>query len=103
MAEPLTVQEHKALDKLRIQKQSYLQFKSVAGIPFLRDLANFCRANETCLVKDKTGKVDPLLTAVLEGRREVWLKIQQHFNLTPTQLLQLYSGRDFLTQEEEDA
>lgn len=51
------------------------------------DLARFCRANETCVVPG-----DPVATAILEGRREVWLRIQQHRNLTPEQLFRLYGG-----------
>jgi hypothetical protein len=49
----------------------------------LKDLAKFCRANET------TFKQDARLHAVLEGRREVWLRIQKHLNLTPDELWEL--------------
>lgn len=52
-----------------------------------QDLARFCRAHETCVVPG-----DKIATAVLEGRREVWLRIQQHKNLTPEQLFRLYGG-----------
>ena len=92
----------RALDALRVRKASYQSFKAMAGVPFLRDLANFCRANETCLVKDRNGKIDELATAVLEGRREVWLRIQQHFNLTSQQLLALYGGKDYIIEDEEN-
>lgn len=50
----------------------------------LKDLANFCRANQSTFHKD------PRAHAVAEGRREVWLRIQQHLNLTPKQLQELY-------------
>ena len=53
----------------------------------LADLAKFCRANETCF------HADPRLHAVVEGRREVWLRIQQHLNLTPEELAELYRVR----------
>lgn len=85
--------EH-ALDFLRLRKQSYQQLKLSFGSAALRDLATFCRANETCVVRKSDGSVDDRLSYVLEGRREVWLRIQQHFNLTPNQLLNLYSGSD---------
>ena len=52
-----------------------------------KDLARFCRANETCVVPG-----DEHATWILEGRREVWLRIQQHKNLTPEQLFGLYGG-----------
>lgn len=49
----------------------------------LKDLAQFCRANET------TFHEDPRVHAVLEGRREVWLRIQKYLNLTPDELWEL--------------
>ena len=68
----------------------------------LIDLAAFCRANETCILLDNTGKVDVERTHILEGRREVWLRIQQHLNLTPSQLYQLYTGKQFNPGEAND-
>jgi hypothetical protein len=53
----------------------------------LIDLAEFCRANESCF------HADPRMHAVLEGRREVWLRIQEHLHLTPTQLTALRLGK----------
>jgi len=53
----------------------------------LEDLARFCRAHES------TFHVDPRAHAMAEGRREVWLRIAQHLNLSPAQLWELYSGR----------
>lgn len=56
--------------------------KNAAATAVLGDLAKFCRAMETCLVvaSDKDGgraTVDPLATAVAEGRREVFLRIMR--------------------------
>lgn len=50
----------------------------------LQDLAKFCRANQS------TFHPDPRAHAVAEGRREVWLRIQQHLRLTDDQLWQVY-------------
>jgi len=61
----------------------------------LIDLAQFCRANETCVVLDRDGRVDNEFTKILEGRREVWLRIQQHLNLNTQQLYLLYTGKQF--------
>jgi hypothetical protein len=58
-----------------------------ANVEVLDDLARFCRANETCVVPG-----DRDLSLVAEGRREVWLRIQQHLHLSEEQLMQLYSG-----------
>lgn len=53
----------------------------------LADLAKFCRAHDT------TFHPDARLNSVLEGRREVWLRIQQHLNLSSDDLWELYSGK----------
>lgn len=53
--------------------------------PVLADLAVFCRANESCAIPG-----DEKRTWMLMGRHEVWLRIQQHLNLTPEQLFALY-------------
>lgn len=53
----------------------------------LRDLAQFCRAHKT------TFHEDPRMQAVLEGRREVFLRIQEHLQLTETQIFDLHHIR----------
>jgi hypothetical protein len=55
------------------------------GQEVLTDLAKFCRANES------TYSDDPRAHAVAEGRREVWLRIQRHLQLTDDQLWQFYT------------
>jgi hypothetical protein len=52
----------------------------------LRDLAKFCRAFDSTFLPDARAH------AVLEGRREVWLRIQQHLNLSEDQLAVLYKA-----------
>lgn len=75
------------LEYLRFRKRNYqLAFMSPAGQDILIDLAKFCRAGETCF------HPDPRLHAVAEGRREVWLRIQNHLHLSSEQLYQIYSG-----------
>ena len=53
----------------------------------LVDLARFCRAHVSTAAKD------PLVSARLDGRREVWLRIQHHLNLDNETLWLLYSGQ----------
>ena len=65
-----------------------LAFLSPPGQEVLRDLAAFCRANET------TFHPDARLHAVAEGRREVWLRIANHLNMPPDELWALYTRRD---------
>lgn len=63
-----------------------LTFESVQGQRVLADLAKFCRAHET------TFHTDARAHAVAEGRREVWLRIQRHLNLTDEQLWKLHGA-----------
>lgn len=75
---------------LRGRKKAYaLTFNNPASMEVLVDLAKFCRAGQT------TFDPDPRVHAALEGRREVFLRIQDHLNLTTEQLYALYSGRPF--------
>lgn len=70
---------------LRMRKYSYEQiFTTSAGRAILEDLAKFCRAHETCFRGNEREH------ALLEGRREVWLRIQQHLKLNDEQLWAIY-------------
>lgn len=89
---------------LRFRKRDYqltFNMKSIHAQRVLVDLAKFCRADETCVVPG-----DQRMTDVLEGRREVFLRIQQHLRLPPDQLYAMYAGRPFnpvdLDDKEED-
>jgi hypothetical protein len=78
-------------------KRAYLELKgSPAGNMVLSDLARFCRATTT------TWSDDARHHARLEGRREVWLRMTEHMNLTPEQLQALYDQRNILTPSDED-
>jgi hypothetical protein len=69
-----------------------MAFGSPAGKEVLKDLATFCRARETCVVAERGHPVDRERTLVLEGRREVFLRISQHMNLTEPELYALFGG-----------
>lgn len=87
----LNEQVMRTLDFLRFRKRDFqMTWSSPAGQQVLIDLAKFCRADKSCF------DPDPRIHAVLEGRREVWLRIQQHLNLSPTQLASLYAGITFV-------
>lgn len=64
-----------------------MTFNSPNGKRVLEDLARFCRANET------TFHTDPRAHALLEGRREVFLRLAHHLKLSFDDLWNLY-GRD---------
>ncbi len=44
----------------------------------LADLKRFCYAGTSCVIRGENGQIDTHATAVAEGRREVWLRIQEH-------------------------
>lgn len=61
-------------------------FISPMGEEVLRDLAKFCRAHQSTFHPDERAH------AVAEGRREVWLRIQQHLRLTDDELWALFGS-----------
>ena len=64
-------------------------FHSEAGMKVLADLREFCRADTSCVVVSKDGKIDTHATLLAEGRREVWLRITETLNLSDDALLKL--------------
>lgn len=71
----------KAKDFLRTRGQSYrLVFKGIHAETVMVDLAKFCRANHSTFHKD------PRVEGVMQGRREVWLRIAAHLNMTEAEL-----------------
>jgi len=79
----------KAQDFLATRRQNYIRvFDGPPGDAVLRDLAIFCRANQSTLHQDQR------ISDALNGRREVWLRIQQHLNMTDEQLWELCQGAD---------
>lgn len=67
-------------------------FGGPAGSKVLLDLAIFCRANATAF------DPDPRVHAVLEGRREVWLRIQDYLGLSFDDLIALKTRRTVIVQ-----
>ena len=66
---------------LSTRKQAYRQtFKGVHGERVMADLIKFCRA------KTSTFHPDARTEGVLQGRREVWLRIAAHMNLSEEEL-----------------
>lgn len=55
----------------------------------LADLAKFCKATETVVPQP----MDPHAMAYLAGRRDVFLRIQQHLRLDDETLWRLLDGR----------
>lgn len=73
------------------RKRAYQQtFTSTApwAVQVLADLAKFCRANES------TFHPDPRIAANLDGRREVFLRIASHMNLSIEQLYFIATQKD---------
>lgn len=75
-------------DRSKAYKLVFQGDHKVAGDIVLRDLARFCRAHESCVIPGDHDR-----TLLLEGRREVWLRIQQHLKLSDQELYNLYAGK----------
>lgn len=77
-----------ALQFLRERQTAYQAFfLQPAGQVILSDLAEFCFAHQT------TYDSDERLHARKEGRRDVWLRIQHHLNLSDADLYAISMGR----------
>ena len=63
-----------------------LAFNSPGGKAVLDDLKLFCRARETCVVPGDRDR-----TYVLEGRREVFLRIQDYLERMPEELVAMFT------------
>lgn len=86
----------KLLAKIRKRRYSYRRLflgdngLNADGQTVLSDLAKFCRANaSTAVVSPISRSVDPIATAMAEGRREVWLRIMGHLHLEDRVVLNL--------------
>lgn len=81
------ISSEQALEIFTDCKRAYqLVFGTEAGKAVLADLTPFCRVKETCVVPG-----DRDFTYVLEGRREVYLRIRDYLDLTPEQLIEKYT------------
>lgn len=81
--------------KCRRKRAAYRAvFGSPAGQIVLADLMDFCRATDTCFHDD------PRKHAMLEGRREVWLRVEHHLQLPPEQLYAIFGGTPVRTIQE---
>jgi len=78
----------RGIDSLSIAYNKVFDRKNQFTKDVLKDLASFCRAHES------TFHQDPRLHAVLEGRREVWLRIEQYLELTTSELYELHKIRE---------
>lgn len=79
----ISIAKNFLMDRKRAYQFTFKK-EDVAAKAVLKDLAKFCRANKSTFHKD------PRAHAILEGRREVWLRIENYLNLTPDELWELY-------------
>jgi hypothetical protein len=76
-------------DTEQLQKAYQMAFAGSSGKMVLDDLARFCRAQEPCWSEDQRHH------ARLEGRREVWLRVDAQRKLTVEELLQRRVGDSY--------
>jgi len=60
----------------------------------LNDLRKFCGADQPSIRVGNNGVIDPYATAVAEGRREVWLRIQAQLQISESNLAKLKEQSD---------
>lgn len=84
------------LMNLSIAYRGTFNQKSIHTPIVLRDLAKFCRAYES------TFHPDPRVHAVLEGRREVWLRIQEYLELSVDEVYSLHKIREMVPHTREE-
>lgn len=61
----------------------------------LADLAKFCKATaSTAVVSPVSRQVDPIASALAEGRREVWLRIMAHLHIDEKVVFNLNQSED---------
>lgn len=77
-------------DTEQLQRAYQIAFAGASGEAVLTDLGRFCRAEEPCWSEDQRHH------ARLEGRREVWLRIQAELKLPTEELLQRRVGDSYV-------
>lgn len=96
MASSISAAIEKARQFIFARQTAYrVTFRGPRADIVLKDLAKFCRAN------DSTFHPDARVSDVMIGRREVWLRIQQNLNLTSDELWNLFgeTGLEDITHE----
>ncbi len=79
--------KEETIEYLRQRKAAYqMAFEGAHGARVMEDLKRFCFAEKSCF------HANPRVTANLEGRREVYLRIQEHCNLSEEYLAELYGA-----------
>lgn len=77
---------------------------SPAAAIVLGRLAKFCHANRTTLkVSFTRQQTDPLATAAAEGRREVWMLLQQYLSLDEADVLRAISAHERAQESNDNA
>lgn len=70
------------------RRTSYVMtFKNGPGFEVLEDLARFCRAGQTPFHPNQR------LNDIMIGRHEVWMRIQQHLQLSDDELWALFAPK----------
>lgn len=87
------------IDAIRKTKSHYHSCFSAPGGAFvLQDLANFCKAADTTQVFG-----DPYHSMINEGRRQVWLHIQDLFSLPADKIVMIAAGLYARERPDDDA
>lgn len=98
MSEEKPKKSKKSEERLKVEEELFTRQRNYQGVfdkesptvqAVLADLSKFCRANES------TFDTDPRIHALLEGRREVFLRLTAHLDLGSQDLWELYTKTKF--------
>lgn len=60
----------------------------------LADLRRVCCTDRPTTVVDRDGRVDPIATARNEGKREIWIRVQQALHLDDAKIMSLMDAAE---------
>lgn len=86
-----------AIDHLRQQCANFRQtFDAPTGREVRNWMKDFCRADKSCFHEN------PYAMAAMEGRRDVWVAINQRLTLEPHELFFALGGQAYATNPESE-
>lgn len=94
MIKALVADFHRRINHVAFAYNRVFDRQNVYTETVLKDLAKFCRAHQSTFLPDARSH------AVLEGRREVWLKIQEYLQMTPEEIYKLHTIKEINPRNE---
>lgn len=83
-------QLNRLLDKRHDYRAVFMSERklTVSGERVLLDLARFCHSHKTTTQRSVSGQIDPIASAIAEGRRQVYLRIANFLQVSDSAIIQ---------------